>query len=137
MESGSQWPSVALMFNVKLKISCTVTIFTPSILITSHSCLANISLNPLEWVVFGGPSGNNPQDKSTQIKIVRNILSHPSTKIGQHLSTYDVSLVQLLEPLELNSLVSPICLASEDITSKQLCVSAGWTSSTAGKCSRT
>jgi len=132
LESGSQWPSVALMFNVKQKMSCTATILTSSMLITSHSCLANISLNLLEWVVFGGPSGNNPQDKSTQIKIVSNIWSHPATKTRQHLTTYDVSLVQLLEPLELNSLVSPICLASEDINYKQLCVVAGWTSSTAG-----
>ena len=133
LESGSRWPSVAVLFNVKRKASCTVSIFSPKWLITSHSCVQSKSLNPLEWVVFGGPSGYNPTaSESAQIKIVKNIISHPSAKYGQHLVTNDIALIEVHDALKLNTLVNAICLARNQIEDRQLCVTAGWTSSSEG-----
>ena len=57
LESGSQWPSLAVLFNVRRKTSCTVTIISPRWLVTSYSCVDTEGINPLEWVVFAGPSG--------------------------------------------------------------------------------
>ena len=133
LESGSRWPSVAVLFNVKRKASCTVSIFSPKWLITSHSCVQSKSLNPLEWVVFGGPSGYNPTaSESAQIKIVKNIVSHPNAKYGQHLVTNDIALIEVHDALKLNTLVNAICLARNQIEDRQLCVTAGWTSSSEG-----
>jgi len=133
LETGSQWPSVAVLFNVKRKASCTISIFSPKWLITTHSCVQSKSLNPLEWVVFGGPAGYNPRaSESAQIKIVKNIISHPSAKFSQHLMTHDIALIEIHDTLELNSLVNAICLAESEIKDRQLCVSAGWTSSSEG-----
>lgn len=88
-------------------------------------------MDPLEWVVFGGPAGpsTNSEDglsNGTQIKMVRRMISHPAANFRQGLRTADVALVELLEPFELNSMVNSICLAEEDIKPGQLCVTAGW-----------
>ena len=129
LESGAQWPSVAVLFNVKLKTSCTVSIVSPRWLLTSHSCLFAKSTNPLEWVVFAGPRARD----SAQIKIVKSIVSHPLAKHKQHLVSNDVALIELHESMDFNSLVSAICLADTEIGERQLCVTAGWTSSSEGK----
>ena len=128
---GSQWPTLALLFNVKSGTSCTVSILSSTWLITSHSCISAISPDPLEWVLFGGPSGNKA-DNSTQIRIVRDIVSHPRAHQAQHLVSHDAALVRLFEPLVFSSEVNAICLASQEISPRQLCVSAGWASSGAG-----
>ena len=134
LESGSQWPSLAVLFNVKRKASCTVTIFSPYWLVTSYTCVHQNSLNPLEWVVFAGPSGYSPSaSESAQIKLVKTIVTHPGARRGQHLVTSDLALVQIHDGLTFNSLVSPLCLAEEKIQPRQLCVTAGWTSSSEGK----
>ena len=39
LESGAQWPSLAVLFNVKRKASCTVTIFSPRWMVTSLTCV--------------------------------------------------------------------------------------------------
>jgi len=133
LESGAQWPSVAVLFNVKRKASCTVSIFSPKWLITTHTCVKSVSMNPLEWVVFGGPAGYSPRaSESAQIKIVKSIISHPNAKQSQHLVTNDIALIEIHEALKLNSLVNAICLASTSIEERQLCVTAGWTSSSEG-----
>ncbi len=40
-EVGLQWPSLALLFNVRTKSTCTVSMFSPIWLLTSYSCLAD------------------------------------------------------------------------------------------------
>ena len=103
LESGAQWPSLAVLFNVKRKASCTVTIFSPRWLVTSLTCVRD-SLNPLEWVVFAGPSGYNPSaSESAQIKLVKTILGHPESRRGQHLVTSDLALVEIHDGLSFNS----------------------------------
>lgn len=133
VESGSQWPSLAVLFNVKRKASCTVTIFSPRWLVTSYTCVQENSLNPLEWVVFAGPSGYSPSaSESAQIKLVKSILTHPLARRGRHLVVQDLALVEIHDGLNFNSLVSPLCLAETPIQNRQLCVTAGWTSSSEG-----
>ena len=90
-------------------------------------------MNPLEWVVFAGPAGYNPTaSESAQIKLVKAILGHPGTRRGQHLVTADLALVNIHDGLTFNSLVSPLCLAEDGVQERQLCVTAGWTSSAEG-----
>ena len=91
-------------------------------------------MDATEWVLFGGPRGYNPTafDQTTQIKIVKELVPHPLSKQGLHLTSYDVILVELQEPLTFNTFVNAICLAEEDIEPRQLCVVAGWTSSQQG-----
>ena len=84
--------------------------------------------------MFGGPAGYNPlASESAQIKIVKNIISHPNAKYSQHLVTNDIALIEIHETLELNTLVNAICLAQSEIKERQLCVTAGWRSSSEGR----
>jgi len=129
-ESSIQWPTLALLFNVKSATSCTVSIISSLWLVTSHTCLAP-SADPLQWVLFGGPSGNR-QDNKTQIRIVRDIISHPWARKDQHLNAYDVALVRLHDPLQFSGEVGSLCLATEEVSPRQLCVSAGWAETGAG-----
>ena len=133
-QSGSQWPSLALLFHVKLKVSCTASIISPKWLATSHSCISSISVNPLEWVAFGGPDGFTAvMDETTQIKIVKDIIHHPHARHHQHLVNYDFALIELHEPFKFNSLVGAICLEQETSRESDLCVQAGWTSTSIGQ----
>ena len=118
---------ISLLFNVESASSCTVSILTADWLATSHSCLASASLDPVNWVLFGGPAGGNLGVNGTQIKTVRDIVSHPQNRRSQHLFSNDLALVRLEEPLEFNEEVSSICVASKIPDSDQLCVTAGWT----------
>jgi len=124
-EAGLQWPSLALAFNVKSKSTCTATIIGSSWLITSITCLQQRSLEPAEWVVFGGPSGPTG-GKSTQIKTVSGIYLHPLHRSLQHSDQYNVALIKLQEPLLISKVVKPICLKEDNIQPRQLCVSVGW-----------
>lgn len=127
---GVHWPTLALLFNVKSGDSCTVSILAPHWLATSHSCLAGVSTDPLEWVLFGGPQRSG--DNSTQIRIVADIVSHPGARRGQHLTALDLALVRLQQPLDFNPEVAAVCLATEEVREGQLCVSAGWASAGSG-----
>jgi secreted trypsin-like serine protease len=131
-DSGIQWPTISLLFNVEAASSCTVSILSPEWLATSHSCLASASLDPLSWVLFGGPAGGDLAVNGTQIKTVQDIVSHPQTRRSQHLFSNDLALVRLQEPLEFNDEVSSICVASKAPEADQLCVTAGWTAGGAG-----
>ena len=133
LESGSQWPSLAVLFNVRRKTSCTVTIVSPRWLVTSYSCVHTNSVNPLEWVVFAGPSGYSPTaSESAQIKLVKSIVIHPGARRTQHLVSWDLAMVEIHDGLSFNTLVSPLCLADTPVQERQLCVTAGWTSSSQG-----
>ena len=66
--------------------------------------------------------------ESAQIKLVKTILNHPLARRTQHLVDSDLALVELHDSLAFNSLVSPLCLADSPVQDRQLCVTAGWTS---------
>ena len=56
-----------------------------------------------EWVLFGGDQGSG---NDTQIRIVADIVSHPGARRGQHLTSNDLALVQLQDPITFNSKVT-------------------------------
>jgi hypothetical protein len=76
-------------------------------------------------------------DENTQIKIVKDILHHPHAKHHQHLVTYDFALIELHEPLQFNTLVGAICLGDTPSEESNLCVQAGWTSTSIGQYTKT
>jgi hypothetical protein len=122
-----EWPSLALLFNVRQKTTCTLTIFSPVWLIASYNCVSQISLDPKEWVVFGGTPGSSPLGQgATQIKMVKNLVGHPLARQGPHFMDKDYLLVELLQPLKLDSQVQASCLASDSISPTQTCLTAGW-----------
>ena len=83
--------------------------------------------------MFAGPSGYNPSaSESAQIKLVKTILGHPASRRGQHLVSSDLALIEIHDGLSFNSLVSPTCRAEDPVQERQLCVTAGWTSSSEG-----
>ena len=64
------------------------------------------SLNPFEWVVFGGPSGDTLRKggTDTQIKTVKNIIPHPDANLNvtadgsgdiKPLFRYNLALIEL------------------------------------------
>ena len=131
---STYWPSLALLFHVKMKISCTATIISPTTLLTAYSCLQPANFNPLEWVVFAGSRGDMPMmDEATQIKIVKDIVNHPQTKQHQHLVAQDITLVTLYEPLHLNSNVKAACLSDSTPKQRLACYEVGWAVTSIGK----
>ena len=122
-----EWPSLALLFNVHKKTTCTISIFSPVWLIASYSCVKEKSLDPQEWVVFGGTPGSSPLGHgATQIKMVKHLVPHPLAKQGPQFMANDYLLVELLQPLSLDSQVQATCLASDSVSQVQTCVTAGW-----------
>ena len=55
------------------------------------------SLDPLEWVVFGGPSSSTGGEggPGTQIKTVKSILPHPSARGNKYTLENNIALIQL------------------------------------------
>merc|ERR1719266_1849762 len=80
-----------------------------------------------DWVVF---TGSRSQPPSSQFRRVSRFLHHPLATRGVHLTSHDVSLVELDQPLDL-SLVTAVCLAREEPT--DVCVTAGWTADNGNK----
>lgn len=126
--SSQTSPALATLVNVSLKKSCTATIFSPLWLLTSYSCIQTGNISSLEWVVLAGISDTDPlADDKTQIRIVREVVPHPLARLGQHLTSPDLALVQLDQPLSLGDLVGAVCLASKELQEDQVCISVGWT----------
>ena len=123
------WPSLALLFHVPSKLTCTATILTPSYLLTSAQCVTNISDKKQQYVVFAGPpnSASILDMESTQILIVKEIINHPGFRRHQHLSSHDVTLVSLYDPFTFSPGVGAACLKSNPVPDQ--CMIVGWRSS--------
>ena len=122
------------MFHVKEKVSCTATILAPSWLLSSSSCISNISNSPQEWVVFAGPPTQQLDMEYTQIMIVRDILHHPGVRHHQHTVSSDLALVSLHHPFSFSQTgVGAACLQQEEEQEeKEECLVVGWSSNTTG-----
>ena len=115
------------MFHVKLKVSCTATVISPTSLLSSSSCISSLSNNPQEWVVFAGPPHASPEldMENMQIMIVRDIIHHPQVRHLQHHVSPDVALVSLHEPFTLSPEgVGAACLPSRG--EPRHCRVVGW-----------
>eukprot|EP00095_Tigriopus_kingsejongensis_P006172 maker-scaffold40_size501252-snap-gene-4.18 protein:Tk06172 transcript:maker-scaffold40_size501252-snap-gene-4.18-mRNA-1 annotation:"Enteropeptidase" len=132
--NDAPWPSVAYIFNVNSKSSCTGSILSPKWVLTSYRCIAEKELDPLHWVAFGGPAGPNEESTDglstgTQIKMVEQIIKHPGSRYSQGFQSNDLALIQLVEPFNFtksDKLVQGICLSNSPIEGGQMCVTAGW-----------
>ena len=83
---------------------------------------------------MAGISDGDPlADEKAQIRIVREILPHPMIRLGLHLTSPDLALVQLQQPLSFGDLVEAVCLPSKEIQESQVCVSVGRVLTEAGK----
>ena len=108
------------MFHVKKKVSCTATIISPSWLLSSSSCISNITSSPQEWVVFAGPPTQQLDMEYTQIMIVRDILHHPAVRHHQHLVSPDLALVSLHHPFSFSQAeVGAVCLQEKEVQEQE------------------
>ena len=64
-------------------------------------------------------------EAATQIKMEMNLVSHPIAKQGPLFMEKDYLLVELIQPLRLDSQVQASCLASYTISPTQTCITAG------------
>ncbi|RZC34106.1 Trypsin, Ehrlichia rpt, Ldl recept a, SEA and/or FXa inhibition domain containing protein [Asbolus verrucosus] len=121
--------------------SITCQDFAPLWVIASHSCVFDTNLNlvqPNDWILYAGSTNffGNADNSTTQVKDVKNILSHPQAKYSQFEFDNDVVLVELMKPLTMTRNVSAVCLPDKDIEPRQLCVIAGWGVSKPGEPNR-
>lgn len=89
------------------------------------------SFDPSKWVAFGGPAGpsNSTEDglnEESQIRVVRRLITPPSTRQDQGFVVDDVILVELLDPFQYSAALRGICMAEAELQPGQLCVTAGW-----------
>ena len=113
---------MATLINVSQRRSCTATIFSPLWLVTSYSCVQAANITSQEWVVMAGiTEGDSLADKKTQIRSVREVLPYQ----GQHLTSPNIALVHLDQPLVLGHRVQAVCLATQNIQNNKTCVSVG------------
>ena len=80
-------------------------------------------MNPEEWVAF---AGHAQQTLAPQIRQVKRII----TGSVDDVAPYEVALIQLSDPLDINASVKPICIAQESPKPGQMCITAGWSSNT-------
>ena len=128
-KSSDPWPSLALLFHVPTKLTCTATILTPSYLLTSAQCVNNISDKRQQYVVFAGPphSASILDMESTQILLVRDIINHPAFRRHQQMTSHDVTLVSLYDPFTFGQGVGAACLKPDPVPDQ--CMIVGWRSS--------
>ena len=65
-------------------------------------------MNPAEWVAF---AGHAQQSLAPQIRQVKRIFTNASNV--DDVALYEVALIQLSEPFELGTAVTPICISNE------------------------
>lgn len=81
---GTQWPSVALLYDKKRNLQCTTSILTPLWVIASYSCVvgADNTVTPLDWTLYAGGTNffSETNNTSTQSKNVETIITFPQVK---------------------------------------------------------
>ena len=85
---------------------------------------------PQEWVVFAGPASSASilhMEADTQVMIVKDILRQPGSRHLQHVSSRDLALISLHEPLSFSPSLGAACIRSEEEDrTEQQCVIVGW-----------
>ncbi|KAK6644833.1 hypothetical protein RUM43_001106 [Polyplax serrata] len=126
--TAGQWPSVALLYNVRNLHSCTASILTPRWVLASYNCLKmdNKNLNEQDWKLFGGATTFDTDNGSGETRKIIAIIPHPRVKFNQFLFSNDLALVKIEQPLLFSSNTGAICLPEQEIQPRQICVTAGW-----------
>ena len=88
-------------------------------------------MDPAQWVAFGGHamgpvSGSADSSDTTQIRQVKQIITHPLASYTDGFYQFDVALIQLSEPFQLGESVKSICVAEKTPENGQMCITAGW-----------
>ncbi|NXJ08803.1 CTRL protease, partial [Odontophorus gujanensis] len=87
---------------------------------------AHCEFSPYSHVVVLGEYNLNSATESVQVKTVAKAVTHPSW--NAYTLNNDITLLKLSSPAQLNSRVSPVCLASSNLalSSNTQCVTTGW-----------
>ncbi|KAJ8673680.1 hypothetical protein QAD02_004942 [Eretmocerus hayati] len=116
--SEGQWSSVALLKEPKHGAACTASVLSPLHALASYSCIYSHRQSS-GWQLFVGGNLLKPHK-------VKNIVPYPQVKYNQFLYNNDIAFVELEEPLTFSRNVSAVCLPSQLLQPRQLCVTAGW-----------
>ena len=96
-----------------------------------------IPFQPQEWVVFAGPATSASilhMEADTQVMIVKDILSQPGSRHLQHVTSRDLALISLHEPLSFSPSLGAACISREEVEgTEQQCVIVGWRKEANGK----
>ncbi|OXB58486.1 hypothetical protein ASZ78_009051 [Callipepla squamata] len=87
---------------------------------------AHCEFSPYNHVVVLGEYNLNSATESVQVKTVSKAVTHPSW--NAYTLNNDITLLKLSSPAQLNSRVSPVCLASANLvlSGNMQCVTTGW-----------
>ncbi|KAK0182266.1 hypothetical protein PV327_000421 [Microctonus hyperodae] len=113
-----QWSSVALLKEMKNGAACTASVLGPMHALASYSCIHKYRQSD-HWELFIG------RDLQKSIG-VKNIIPYPQVKYNQFLYNNDIALIQLERPLVFSRNVSAVCLPSQQLQPRALCVTVGW-----------
>ena len=80
--------------------------------------------------MFAGPATSASilqMGESTQVMIVKDILRQPGARLLQHLSSRDLALISLHEPLSFSPSLGAACISREEEQGvEEQCVIVGW-----------
>ncbi|KAK0164312.1 hypothetical protein PV328_002956 [Microctonus aethiopoides] len=113
-----QWSSVALLKEMKNGAACTASVLGPMHALASYSCIHKYRQSD-HWELFIG------RDLQKSIG-VKNIIPYPQVKYNQFMYNNDIALIQLERPLVFSRNVSAVCLPSQQLQPRALCVTVGW-----------
>lgn len=88
--------------------------------------IANSYKMTSSWTTYSGLRDQNIQDKSVQMRTLKTIITHPN--YNDLTNDYDISLLELSQPLDFSNTVHPVCLpaASHVFAAGSSCFVTGW-----------
>lgn len=124
-----EWPwQVSLHFKTQGH-ACGASIISNKWLLCAAHCF--IQPDPSykmtsSWITYSGLRDQNTHDKSVQMRDLKTIITHPN--YNDLTNDYDISLLELSQPLNFSNTVHPICLpaTSHVFTAGSSCFVTGW-----------
>ncbi|XP_053318135.1 ovochymase-1 [Spea bombifrons] len=103
---------------------CGGVIISSQVVLTAAHCIE--SLDPVHWMVVAGKHDRLLTEPTEQKVAVGMIVLHEEFELLRY--DYDIALLRLKEPLELNDFVRPVCLpsAADTLAPSSVCVVTGW-----------
>uniref|UniRef100_A0A672M8G9 Suppressor of tumorigenicity 14 protein homolog n=1 Tax=Sinocyclocheilus grahami TaxID=75366 RepID=A0A672M8G9_SINGR len=120
-----EWPwQVSLHFKTSGNV-CGASIISNKWLLSAAHCFIHYKITS-NWLTYSGLREQNIQDSSVQKRTLKSIITHPNYDSMTY--DYDISLLELSNPLNFTNTVHPICLpASTHVFSAgSSCFVTGW-----------